>query len=49
MQIRVEEDRKVQENSGRITAIERKVASGSISGIASSEQRVPNVVSSQSY
>ena len=49
MQIRVEEVRnfqgKVQENSGRITAIERKVASGSFSGIASSEQRVPNDVS----
>ena len=48
MQIRVEEvrnlQRKVQENSGRITSLERKVASGSVSGTASSDQRVPNDV-----
>ena len=49
MQIRVEEVRnlqgKVQENSGRITTLERKLASGSVSGTASSDHRVPNDVS----
>ena len=36
---------KVQENSGRITTLERQLASGSVSGTMSSEQRDPNNVS----
>ena len=33
---------KLQENSGRITTLERQLASGNFSGAASSEQRIPN-------
>ena len=36
---------KMQENSGRITTLERQLASGSVSGTMSSEQRDPNNVS----
>ena len=46
LQIRADDLRslqgKLQENSGRITTLERKLASGTVSGAASSEQRVPN-------
>ena len=46
LQIRADDLRslqgKLQENSGRITTLERKLASGTVSGAPSSEQRVPN-------
>ena len=46
LQIRADDLRslqgKLQENSSRITTLERKLASGTVSGAASSEQRVPN-------
>ena len=52
LQIRADDLRslqgKLQENSGRITTLERKLASGTVSGAPSSEQRVPNDASSSS-
>ena len=52
LQIRADDLRslqgKLQENSGRITTLERKLASGTVSGAPSLEQRVPNDASSSS-